>query len=380
MGSNRTSLRWPGCALAIALAALAPTRVHSQSCADDLFAGTLACSSSDVALYALEATSVVDGCDFIGDTATATLRAQLTLTGALRYDIGIFLALDAGSALAGMCHHDFLPPPLTCASTSVNAISGSGPFFNGECATADVCGEMTPEVPSVLYDLAALSPITVPCVDSDGDGLVDVSGVVSWNGSASNGSSSPHCTGLANAIPGGPTRCSSGTHGVAGLVAQTQTIEVRKELDDADPGDTFSLRIDGVTFAEATQTGDSTGPIPVAPGARAVSEVAGNPETSLSDYESSIACVELVGTCSNDATRECVTNAMCAGGACDLAPVSAWTCNGCTSLAVLVPPDQSRIQCTITNAPEPHRLALASAGACAVGLLARRRRPNTRAR
>ena len=36
-----------------------------------------------------------------------------------RYDIGLYLALDGGSALSGdSCFHDFLEPPLTAAPTS----------------------------------------------------------------------------------------------------------------------------------------------------------------------------------------------------------------------------------------------------------------------
>ncbi len=349
--------RW-GCALAIGLAALLSSGASAAPCADDDFAGTLGCSSGDVVLSELSVTSIVDGCDYIGDTANLTVRAQITTIAATRYDIGIYLAVDGGHALVGACHHDYLPAP---------------PFFSAESA-GDVCGDTTSIASPVLADLG--SPITIPCTDADQDGAAEVRGLLSWDNNASNGTSVPHCLGLADAIPHSAIRCSpSGLHNIVGLPVPTQSIEVRKEVVDGDPADQFALQIDGETHAITTQFG-TTGPIPVSGAvSHTVAELAGDEETDLADYDSAIECLDLVGTCTDDLITRCVADAMCTTGVCDLGPFLVASCSDCTSLNVAVPNAQSTIQCTITNSPEPGRLAMLVAGAASVWLLARRRRP-----
>lgn len=353
----------------------------AQTCAEDDFGGPLNCSATDVVVTNLEVlgqcsldSSIwctgdpecttgnagecvripIDGCEFIGDTAEVRLRTTLQTSASVRHDIGIYLATDAGGAEAGDCYHDFLPPPLSLACLATS--SGTGPFCDRD---SDACGDIISGQSSVPFNLGyrALAsdpvPVALPCVDRDLDGSVEIPAVVVWaNASAAD------CFGEADAIATGPSRCSNSALGVsvAGLSVPPQSIEVHAVVDNADPGDEFGLSIDGVVHAITNQSQASTGPIPAIPATATVAVTPGNPSTNLSDYTSSITCVETVGACAHDPLLRCVTDAMCGGlSICQLAPVTVSSCSSCTSLDVAIPADQSTIRCTIsaTRLPPP---------------------------
>ena len=128
----------------------------------------------------------------------------LERTPAARYDAGLFLALDGGSALSGgNCLHDYLEPPLATSPIYGDFDANGrpdllgGPWWNGEpfAAPEDTCGDVQGNTDSVK-----ILSFRVACVDSTLDGIVDVSTCASW----SSGTSS-RCDRLADAFP--PTVC-----------------------------------------------------------------------------------------------------------------------------------------------------------------------------
>ena len=343
-------------------------------CADGGPQGALNCVAGDVKLATLSLLSVVDGCDYLGDTATITMKAELVGTSQDRYDVGVFIATDGGTAHTGTCYHDFLPPALAgpdplCTSSVVDPASGIGPFYSAECDyPTDVCGDLSQGV-TYFYNLGYRSatpgpasppkPIQVKCVDADGDGQVDIHTVVTWDSSRTN-KLADVCTGVGMAHASGKPKCSDNGGVPINIInlPVTRSITVRKLLNPTTNAGRFDLQIDNVTYALGVGDLGSTGPQDVsypATGYHAIGEIPGNAQTSLLDYDSTIECIETVGTCSGDAATQCQSNASCAAlskGTCTFPSLPVASCSNCTSLTVPRPATErtsSAVICTITN-------------------------------
>jgi len=196
-----------------------PVVAQEGSCIDDLTGITNVCAEDDVWLSYLRN---AEGLTCLpGEPVTLNLEAWLLATSLERYDIGLFLALDGGAADAGTCQHYYLPPPLalggTCSVSGDDCTkevdcpagevcaggydpeSGSGPYYDAEPEDArDECGDLEPGVDTHLF----LAPIVVPCVDSDGDGYLDIGTAVSWDDQRDHA-----CVGVGDATPNGPETC-----------------------------------------------------------------------------------------------------------------------------------------------------------------------------
>ena len=78
--------------------------LDGQACMDDIFPGNLNCTANDVSITSIiNATVIDDGCAFAGDTVTFNADLVVGLTAASRWDVGLWLAEDGGSALTGQC-------------------------------------------------------------------------------------------------------------------------------------------------------------------------------------------------------------------------------------------------------------------------------------
>ena len=169
---------------------------RGQTCIDDVTGRSNNCTANDVQVSQIDVLGVVDGCTSSADTTTLHLRARLIATADQRYDIGMFFALDGGDAFSGACEQTYLPPPLAGLGT-YDPTSGAGPYYDAE-GGGDLCGDVEQGV--VTYrDLGLL---TLPCLDTDGDGNVDLGTCVSWDNNTSG-----HCTSEAQAIPGTAAKC-----------------------------------------------------------------------------------------------------------------------------------------------------------------------------
>jgi cysteine-rich repeat protein len=202
--------------------------LREASCIDDVTGRTNTCTANDVKLTLVTVFSELDGCAFPGDMATILTEGQLIAGANERYDIGIFLAQDGGSARTGTCFQEYLPPPLAANGTcSVSGAAcqkdadcpagetcnggydpngGAGPFYNAEEVedAADTCGDLEQGV-STLTDLGALR---IRCIDSDADGNVDLGACTSWDNAKSDGSAiKPSCTSASQAVPNTKSKC-----------------------------------------------------------------------------------------------------------------------------------------------------------------------------
>jgi hypothetical protein len=261
--------------LLLLTAALAsqPAIAQEPGCIDDLTDRENVCAANDIEISTLY--SAQPGSCFPGDMVTLNLIARLVATSLERYDIGIFLALDGGNADTGLCHHGYLPPPLaaggTCSGSGDDCnkdadcplgqtctggyYPGSlelpgGPFYDGEPDDApDECGDLEQGVETYYHYLTS---VAVECVDSDGDGYLDIGTAVSWDNKKDN-----TCEDVGDALPNTKAKCRFGRVNIANVTVIPGAIQVQKSPQPAqilEPGGwvTFTFAVENTTRTTVT--------------------------------------------------------------------------------------------------------------------------------
>ena len=157
----------------VAAYAMLCSYAHAGECPSAPGQGNL-CTAKDFTITS----AIIDGpteCT-IGETITARVRVGLTSTANQRYDIGIFTG-DNGEPVFGG------------ASCSLDSLTPLEPPFDGDSGfggyrelDGDACGDMSGPDGEVFKDVLLDK---VLCKDNDGDGQVDISGVVTWSSNAS---------------------------------------------------------------------------------------------------------------------------------------------------------------------------------------------------
>lgn len=318
-------------------------------CLADLLGSAISCSGTDVSAT-LGVAQILDGCDYVGDTATIIPAADFSSGVNARYDIGLFLARDGGNAQTGACQVSVLP-------------EAPAPFADLDFSSdpADQCGDIaaSASIPDV-----ALSTMTIPCFDSDTNGTADIGACVAWANT-----DTLSCLAPLDALPVSGSRCNCSRLDVGGLAVPLRTVEVRKLLNPVSDAGLFDLTIDLATLASSVGDGGTTGPVEILPGNQVVVGELASSGTLLSDYTSSIECSDQVGRCSLDEGKSCVADSTCANqsaGTCNLTPTSVASCSNCTSLLVPIQNTMATIACTITNTANPPGLDCDDQNPCTV--------------
>lgn len=248
-------------------------------CVQDAYGANVQCTANDVSIANVTNVQILDdGCTSPSDTVTfkATWNVQSTATE--RYNIGLYFASQGQtSALTGTC----------AVSTLANSPVPPNYNFDGNaCGDISSAGSVNPEI-----------TMTVQCKDPDGDNMLNLPYCTSWNQNIGENLS---CSSPASAIPGSPSKCNcQNGFEVPVTVPHFAKIEVKKSLSPSDDAGTFNLQVDGATGASCVGNNGTTGSVNVSagtsdnPGAtHTVGEtVTGCGTTSLSDYSSSISCV-----------------------------------------------------------------------------------------
>lgn len=132
-----------------------------------------------------------------GETISVRVRVGLTSTANQRYDIGIFTG-DNGEPVFGgaSCSLDALVP----LEPPFDADSGVGGYRNLD---GDACGDVSEPDGEVFKDVQLDN---VLCQDNDGDGQVDISGIVTWSSNASQDVCTDP-TNPANFFPSSSSKC-----------------------------------------------------------------------------------------------------------------------------------------------------------------------------
>jgi hypothetical protein len=237
-----------------------------NGCMEDVYdefgqGGGLNCTANDVQVASVTDINITDdGCAFPGDTVTFDFTAQILLIAAERHDVGVFFATDGDvngdGALTGQC--SISTPPyagtFTRPDTSTGSfvdldtttddtmpsddfgycVDGSGNFEidsdgfpqacneNADCNTAGgfTCQEhgdgITTPIQDICGDIDApnggvsaggiwvdIQTITAVCIDSDGDGNLDLPNCTSWRQPGAN----DLCLSPRTAFPGAPSAC-----------------------------------------------------------------------------------------------------------------------------------------------------------------------------
>jgi len=222
---------------------LSPVAADGGPCLQEASGLSGVCEADDVDISELWNLphDVVHTCT-AGTMVELDLRAKLVSQANERYDIGMFVALDGLSALSGICRHDYLHPVVAGGTCSVsgaaclskadcpgrqtcnlayNPLSGIGPYYDAEedKDSYDTCGDVEKGVPT-YYDLL---DIEVPCIDSNGDGKLDIGTCVSWDNNQNT-----HCIDVTSAIPGTTTKCRCGKVTVGNVTVLPGLIAVEK--------------------------------------------------------------------------------------------------------------------------------------------------------
>jgi len=190
---------------------------QAQTCIDDVTERTNVCTANDVHIsLVLNETDVA--CE-AGSTVDLSLTAVLEATASERWDIGMFVATDGGDARTGVCHQDFLPPPLsaggTCSIDGLACTSALGTSTDG-CLPVGLCDD---GLTSCNTD--------IECPVPTGGGTCFVSGGSCIDDLDCFGAEDP-CVGVC----GGGQECNGGYDPVAGLGP------FFNGEDSEDPGDT----------------------------------------------------------------------------------------------------------------------------------------------
>ena len=247
-----------------------------NSCVEDAYGSGLNCTAKDISIANVSGIQILDdGCAFPGDTVTFKAIWNVQSTASERYDIGLYFATEGQiSALNGTCSVSSLPN------------SPTPPWSNLD---GDFCGDITS-----FSSLQPEVPMTVICMDPNGDNMLNLPYCTSWDNS-----SGSVCNGPENALPGTKAKCNcQDGFQVPIVVPYKAFIEVIKDLNpDTDQGQ-FNLQIDNADKATCVGDNGTTNKVVVGagtstnPGAiHTVGEIACT-GTNLTDYNSSISCVK----------------------------------------------------------------------------------------
>ncbi|MEP6390447.1 MAG: hypothetical protein ABJ056_11045 [Halioglobus sp.] len=162
------------CFIALAALTLLSNNSVAQSCPPDIGSGQL-CTARDFTVSGV----VINGPDECtsGDVISLSVRVGLESTAKQRYDVGIFSGENGEPVIGGAsCSFDSLAPlePFP----PFNANSGSGGYRNLD---GDQCGDVDTTDGIVYKDIQLDS---VLCADNDGNGQLDISGLVTWSSNA----------------------------------------------------------------------------------------------------------------------------------------------------------------------------------------------------
>ncbi|MBI5127730.1 hypothetical protein HZA76_04725 [Candidatus Roizmanbacteria bacterium] len=252
------------------------------------------CTANDIQLASVDNIQIIeksdDGvtfspasgnqCDYPGQYIKFTASWHVESTAQSRYNVGLWFANQGqASALHGTCSASTLP-------------SSPSPFFED---TDDTCGDIDAEsVGTVSPDIT----VVARCVAAPGTNNLRLPYCTSWDNNEAAGNS---CNGPEDTVAGTPSKCSCNNgFTIPIIVPFTANIEVVKDLNPGtDPGK-FNLQVNGNNEASCVGDTGTTDQVTVGagtsqnPGAtHTVGETAcTNPSTNLSDYATSISCVD----------------------------------------------------------------------------------------
>jgi hypothetical protein len=155
----------------------------------------LNCTANDI-LLSSPIVTVVEACDYPGDTATVEVIADITGTAKTRYDIGVWVSVDGDpngdGAESGICTVVSIPNDIF--DTNGNSVNIDG----------DNCGDVANTGNLTDINQADLGSFDVLCLDTDGDGNLNLPLIISWDNQPGS-----FCSVSSDALPGTAAKCNA---------------------------------------------------------------------------------------------------------------------------------------------------------------------------
>ncbi len=225
-----------------------------------------------------------------GQNITLGLDAELAAnSNEVRADIGVWIATDGGDGETGACNH------YNVIYNNPNVVNPDGDFCGGMDAPS---GNVT----------VALGQITVPCLDPDGNGFLDIGSCIGWkipgddevcpDDRDANGTPGQATDFRAGTLPANKAKCNCDPFQLDITILESAKLEVRKACTPTTDNGTFDLKIDNVVEANDAACGGTTGIKTVSAG---TSENPGAVHTfaeadfTTANYTSTYACVNRTG-------------------------------------------------------------------------------------
>jgi len=237
--------KWPGLgicslflgALVLGGVLLGAQPAAAQSCVQEQAGRSIVCTANDVRISFADNIRDTSGNPLTqcvsGQTFSFIADFHVVTTATSRYDIGLYFATDGDpnhdGARTGVCSSNIITPPhkdpappqlVTLGSTSVANLDGD---TCGDVNTANGWGVPNGKVVTVRVD-------NVSCVDTDGDGKLNLPNCTSWSQNSGGVCSTP-----ADAAPGSPSKCSCDIAFNIPIFVETGTIDVAKDVKTGTP-------------------------------------------------------------------------------------------------------------------------------------------------
>ena len=155
-------------------------------------AATVNCTANDLGLSSPLVT-VIKACNFPGDFATLEVITDITVTSKTRYDIGFWISIDGDpnndGSESGVC---------TVINLDNSIVDTDG---NSIDLDSNSCGDVNNTGNAVDIMQANLGTFSLPCIDDDGDGFIDVPVIVAYKNSTGS------CGGPLEAYPPNKSKC-----------------------------------------------------------------------------------------------------------------------------------------------------------------------------
>jgi len=231
---------------------IAAQPVSAQTCIQDKFGKSLVCTANDVRIAGAGNIRDISGSPLtkcISGQTFSFIADFTVVTGATsRYDIGLWFATDGDpnhdGARSGVCSANIITPPHTDPAAPQLVTLGSADYLKID---SDACGDIST---AHNNQVIAVRVDNVACVDTDGDGKLNLPNCTSWS---QNGSVA--CNTSDNTVPGSPSKCSCDSTFNLPIFVETGSISVTKDSSPAsrpEPGGEFTFGVGVINLAQFT--------------------------------------------------------------------------------------------------------------------------------
>ena len=177
-------------------APMASAETLEAQCMQDLAGFGLNCTANDVQIATAQVFDIPDPCDFPGDDVTFLAQFDVVVTAKERFDIGLYFAIDGDPNGDGAISSS---DPMGCSVSTIDENSSEFIDLDDFPNTGDTCGDITKK----SNPLQPVIEITTKCIDTDGDGFLNLPNCTSWRQSGAN----ELCVSPLDAFPGSPSKC-----------------------------------------------------------------------------------------------------------------------------------------------------------------------------